>query len=241
MIVSYAEDRRARRAIGCAVLLSLWAVPVFAGAQQTRSSASAVTVAIQKKLPAPTADVARELNEFVQAWAAVQAYSATVTVFERKGTQVQNVVFDYRFRKPTNVTVHVVSGTNAGVTLTWNGGPTVVGRRGSGIAALFKRTLSLHDPLATTIRGSSIDQLSFGAILAHARGIGTLATAPSEEIDGNATEAMSLTSADPAANAGLTREILALSPITHLPVRVLGFNGPTLVRQIDFSKVVLTQ
>ena len=30
---------------------------------------------------------------------------------------------------------------------------------------MFKRTLSLHDPLVTTLRGSSIDQLSFGAIL----------------------------------------------------------------------------
>lgn len=45
----------------------------------------------------------------------------------------------------------------------------MVTRRGSGLAALFKKTLSLHDPLATTTRGSSIDQLSFGAILAHAQ------------------------------------------------------------------------
>ncbi len=210
----------------CTALLLFCAAPILAGARQT---------------PASTVNVSHELDGFVQAWAAVKAYSAIVTVYERKDTQVQNVVFDYRFRKPTNVTVHVVSGTNAGVTLTWNGGPTVVGRRGSGIAALFKRTLSLHDPLATTIRGSSIDQLSFGAILAHAQGVGALATAPSEEIDGTAMDALSLTSSDPTANAGLTREVLALSPITHLPVRVLGFAGRTLVRRIDFSKVVLTQ
>ena len=45
--------------------------------------------------------------------------------------------------------------------LTWDGGAMVVAWRGSGLAAMFKRTLSLHDPLVTTLRGSSIDQLRF--------------------------------------------------------------------------------
>jgi hypothetical protein len=66
-------------------------------------------------------------------------------------------------------------------------------------------TALLHDPLVTTLRGSSIDQLSFGAI----------------------------------PDAGLTREVVELSAQTHLPLRVLGYEGSTLVRRIDFSNVKL--
>jgi outer membrane lipoprotein-sorting protein len=178
------------------------------------------------------------LGQFAAAWADVAAYSATVTIFERKDTQVQNVVFSYSFHQPSDVSVHVDAGPNAGVTMAWNGGNTVVAHRGSGFMALLKKTFALHDPQATTIRGSSVDELSFGAILAHARQEpGKLAVTPQADAG---VEAVTLLSADPAANAGLTREIVELSTITHLPVEVLGYDGSTLVRQIDFSNVTLT-
>jgi hypothetical protein len=119
-------------------------------------------------------------------------------------------------------------------------GATVVARRGTGLAALFKKTFSIHDPVVATIRGPSIDQLSFGAILAQAQqGGGTLSEAGSDVIDGVATDAVALVPADPAADAGLTREVVELSVVTHLPVCVLGFDETTLVREIDFSKVAV--
>ena len=40
-------------------------------------------------------------------------------------------------------------------------------------------------------------------------------------------------------SAGLTREVVELSALTHLPLRVLGYEGSTLVRRIDFSNVKL--
>jgi outer membrane lipoprotein-sorting protein len=191
---------------------------------------------------APAASAQAALGQFAAAWARVTAYTATVTVFERKDTQVQNVVLEYTFRKPSSVTVHVDAGPNAGVTTVWGGGTTVVAHRGSGLAALFKKTFSLHDPQVTTIRGSSIDQLSFGAILAHAQQeAGTLTQISEPDIGGAAVDAVTLMLADPKANAGLTREVIELSRSTHLPVQVLAFDGTTLVRQIDFSKVVLEQ
>jgi hypothetical protein len=57
----------------------------------------------------------------------------------RKGAQTQRVVFDYTFHKPTNVTVHVAAGPNAGATMVWKGGDTVSAHRGSGFAALLKK------------------------------------------------------------------------------------------------------
>jgi hypothetical protein len=225
---------RALQALAATAVACFWTIPLPASAQQI--PIPPVTV------PAPTLVIppgpAAQLDAFARSWAAMAAYSATVTVYERKNEQVQNVVFNYDFRKPTAVTVRVVSGKDAGVTLAWNGAATVIARRGKGLIGLFKRTLSLHDPLATTIRGSSIDQLSFGAILAHAQGeAGKLSEAPGEVVDGAATDAVTLISRAPAANAGLTREVVELSPLTHLPMRVLGYAGDTLVRKVEFSNV----
>ena len=204
-----------------ALLLALGTSGVPASAEQTSASAT------------------QEVAAFARAWAGITEYSARITIFDQEGTQTQNVVFDYTFRKPSNVTMHVVAGPNAGVTLTWDGGATVVARR-SGLAAMFKRTLSLHDPLVTTLRGSSIDQLSFGAILLHGeQQTGGLSEAPGDTIDGVGVNAVTLIPAASTDDTGLTREVVELSSVTHLPVRVLGYEGSALVRRVDFSSVKL--
>jgi outer membrane lipoprotein-sorting protein len=225
---------------GCAVFALVACFPALVSGQPA-SSPSATSIPITAPSIAPSGESAQSvLGEFATAWAHLTSYTATVTVFERKEAQVQNVVLEYTFHKPSSVTTHVDAGPNAGVTMVWDGGPTVVAHRGSGLAALFKRTFPLHDPQATTIRGSSIDQLSFGAILAHAQQeAGKLTQATQADIGGAGIVAVTLMSADPAANAGLTREIVALSTSTHLPVQVLGYDGAALVRRIDFSKVLV--
>lgn len=208
----------------CAVL-TLCLFPARVSAQPTADA------------PIPKRDM---LDEFARAWAPLKGYTATVTVAERKGAQAQNIVLEYRFLKPASVSVHIDAGPNAGVTMVWDGGANIVAHRGSGFAALFKKTMSLHDPQTTTIRGSSIDQLSFGAILAHAQQqAGIMTQAPLGDVGDMGTEAVTLVSADPSTDAGLTREVVELSTSTHLPVRVLGYDGATLVRQIDFSNVKL--
>jgi hypothetical protein len=182
----------------------------------------------------------RELDAFAHVWAGVSGYGATVRIFVQKDAQTQNVAFDYSFDKPSNVKVHVTAGPNAGVTLDWNGGPTVVARRGSGLSALFSKTLSLHDPAVTTLNGSSIDELSFGAILAHVqRQPGSVSEAPAQPIDGVAVNAITLIPSTSTEDAGLTREVLELSAATHLPMRLLGYEGLTLVRKIDLSNIQL--
>jgi outer membrane lipoprotein-sorting protein len=184
--------------------------------------------------------VAPALDAFRGAWAGVKAYSATITVFEQKGIEVQNVVFKFTFRKPSTITVDVVGGTNNGATLLWTGGSTVTARKG-GLIGIFKRTLSLHDPQIVTIRGSSIDQLSFFDILAHAQQTaGSISQTPGLRINGFATDAVTLVPATPASDAGYTREQIEISRATHFPLRVLGYVGATLVRKIDFVDVKLS-
>jgi outer membrane lipoprotein-sorting protein len=177
---------------------------------------------------------------FERTWSNVSSYSATVAVFERDGAQVQNSVLDYTFRKPASATVHFIAGKNAGVTVVWNGGNTVVAHRGSGIFGLFTKTFTLHDPEVTTVRGSSIDQLSFPAMLAHLQATpGTVSQAPGIPILGVATETVTLVAASPIADTGLTSESIEFALPTGLPLRILGYEGATLVRQIDFSNIKL--
>lgn len=171
---------------------------------------------------------------FEQTWARVTAYSATIAIFEREGAQVQSSVLDYTFRRPSSVTVHFLVGRNAGVTVVWTGGDTVVGHRGNGIIALFKQTFALHDPKVTSIRGSSIDQLSFAAFVAHSHdtpGIVSEGTGPT--ILDIPTVAVTLVATSAVRNTGLTREIIDISVPTSLPLRALGYEGDTLVRQVE--------
>jgi outer membrane lipoprotein-sorting protein len=213
------DDSAARRRLGVA-LLSL-AIILVPSAIQGRAF--------------PPAWVA-----FANAWAGIKGYSATITVYERKGGVIQNMFLDYTFRKPSSATMSVIRGPNAGVTLVWNGGSTVVAHKGSGLTAMFKRTFPLHDPQVTTIRGSSIDQLSFSAILAHAlQTAGPISQSPGPTISGVVTDAVTLIPAKPANDTGLTREVVEISRTTHFPVVVLGYAGQTLVRTVDFSNVKL--
>jgi outer membrane lipoprotein-sorting protein len=177
---------------------------------------------------------------FALAWTGMSGYSATVTVFEQKGATTQQEAFNYTFSKPSTATMHVLTGPNAGVTLVWNGGTTVVAHRGSGFEAMFKKTFPLHAPKVTTIRGSSLDQLSFGAILEHAADTaGVLASSDGPTIGGVETDEVTLVPANAIIDTGLTLEVIDLSKVTHLPVRLLGYEGTTLVRRVDVSDVVV--
>jgi len=187
------------------------------------------------------AEAPTPLSGFAQAWSALGAYRTTVSAFERKGAEQVDVRMDYTFQKPSTIKIHLITGPNAGANLSWGGGDTVTGWRG-GLLSFFKKTFSLHDSYVCTARGVSIDQLSFGAILDHAEHEpGKLAIASDEQIDGVTADVVTLTPADPTHDGGLTREVVELSPTTHLPVRVLGYEGSTLVRKVDFSKVTLTE
>jgi hypothetical protein len=178
---------------------------------------------------------------FALAWVGITGYSATVTVSEQLGAKTQQEVLDYTFLKPSSATMHIITGPNAGATVVWSGGTTVVAHRGSGLSAMFKKTFPLHDPQVTTIRGSSLDQLSFGAILVHgADTAGVIAEVDGPTIDGVPTDEVTLVPTNAVIDTGLTLEVVDLSKVTHLPVRLLGYEGATLVRTIVFSNVVVS-
>ena len=178
---------------------------------------------------------------FDKAWSRVKTYNATIAVFERQGMQTQSTTLDFSFAQPSKIEVRVLAGANKGARLEWGGGDTVLVRRGSGLLSLMKKTVSLHDSLVTTIRGSAITQLGFGQILEHTRQPGVLTQTHGDVIEGVATEKVTLIPTHPLADGRLTREVIELSTTTHLPTRVLGFEGTTLVRTIDFRNIRIGQ
>lgn len=191
----------------------------------------------------PTDSVARipALTAFGATWATIASYTATITVFEQLGTRTDRAVFAYTFHKPAPVTLRVDAGPNVGATVVWNGGSSVTVSKGRGLLALLKKTVPLHDPLVTTLRGDSVDQVSFGSILAHGESIvGSLRESVGPQIRGVATSIVTLLPATPATDGGLTREVLYISNSTNLPVQILGYEGATLVRNIAFTDVKLT-
>jgi len=220
-------------------LLSVIAAPLALIGASSPGAAPAANSATATSLPTVPTTAPPVLESFARAWDGVTAYRATVTVFAAKGGDVQNLSFTYDFHKPSSFTVHVIDGPNAGVTLTWDGGPTVQASRGRGLfAALLKRTIPLHDPLVTTIRGASMDQLSYGAILAHTEQTpGALTQSQGEPIAGIPTQMLSLVPNDPVSDAGLSREVIDVSTLTQLPIRIEGYEGGRLVRRIDFTDV----
>ncbi|HTW86223.1 MAG TPA: hypothetical protein VMD91_19280 [Candidatus Sulfotelmatobacter sp.] len=177
---------------------------------------------------------------FSQAWAQSGAFSARITAYERRGTRAETIVVDYNYQSPAHATVRVVQGPNRGAILVWDGGATLQAHLGGGLLYGLSKSIPLHDPSVESPRGSSLDELSYASILRHGDTTpGTSSEQAGETIGGVSTDAVSLTPADPAADGGLTREVVEIATTTHLPLRIRGYEGTTLVRQIDFANVAL--
>lgn len=195
---------------------------IFAVTTAAFAAAATSAAFAQTQPPALTAAAA--------AYAKIAGYKTTAHVYQVKGTQTQNSVYDYTFTKPTSISMNIVSGANSGANVTWNGGTSV--RAGKG---MFTKTVELTDPLVSSLRGMTIVQLSFGSILAHAAETAGSLTASTTTLGGATVNLVNLDVANPQGDNGLTREVLYLSQSSNLPVRVDGFVGSTLVQTVTFE------
>lgn len=183
---------------------------------------------------------AATLSDFADAWKVVNDYSCSIVVHETLGSQVQDRRYDFWFKKPTLAKIEIVSGPGRGSGSVWHGGDTVLGHQG-GLLRGIKMTVSLHDSRAVSLRGDTMDTASFGNILSafQSNMRGTLTESAGETIDGKPTDMLSMKIADPAQEKGVTRDVLYLSKITHLPVRRVRYAGDAIVKQEDFVNVKL--
>jgi hypothetical protein len=110
-----------------------------------------------------------------------------------------------------------------------------VGHQG-GFISFVKKTVSINDPKATSLRGDKIDVASFDWVMRHYLAMpGTLTQAAGPD----ATTIVTLAVTDPAANRAVSKDELYLSDATHLPVKRQQFVGSTLVKSETYKDTKL--
>lgn len=196
-----------------------------------RTLATLLLLAVAATASAPAQTQPPALAAAAAAYAKIAGYKTTAHVYQVKGTQTQNSVYDYTYTKPTSISMYIVSGPNNGATVTWSGGTSV--RAGKG---MFTKSVDLTDALVTSLRGMTIVQLSFGSILQHASETAGSLSSGTTTLGGATVNLVNLDVANPQGDNGLTREVLYLSQTTNLPVRVDGFIGATLVQTVSFEQ-----
>jgi hypothetical protein len=183
--------------------------------------------------------VSPSLSEFASAWSKIDAYSVTVDVHETAGNNVQDRTYAFAFQKPSNATIVITKGSGRGGKVVWTGGDSVVGSP-PGFLSRMKVHLGIADARVTSLRGDTVAMASFAWILDHfQQTAGVKTEAPGAPVDGSATTEISLAVADPAADAGLTQEVLVISNATELPVSGRSYIGADLVKDVHFSGVTV--
>jgi len=160
-------------------------------------------------------------------WDQINSYQCTVTVHETQGARTQDRVYLVRFEKPTQTRVDIIGGDGRGSVAIWNGGDTVRGHEG-GLFSMIKLNVDMHDRLATDIRGTAIDQASFGALITHLKSFDpSLVTATT---DGSKT--ILVAQVDPSAPEGdVTKEVYILGP-DWLPMEHFLYDEDKIVRHV---------
>jgi outer membrane lipoprotein-sorting protein len=172
------------------------------------------------------------LARFGAAWAGVRAYRCRITEHQVLGDETQDRVYQMAFQKPHDTRLRIVEGPGRGGVLVWRGGPQARGHRG-GWLRFITRAVGIHDPRATSLRGTTVAQADFGSVLDHVGGLDTSSLA-AETRHGNVV--VDAVVADPALDGGVTREMLVLGS-SGLPVEYRQLQGNQVVRDVSYGDV----
>lgn len=189
--------------------------------------AAVLALSSSAALATPAGDAA--LAAFSNAWDGVHSYTCSITAHEVRGSDVQDRVYNAVFERPNNVRMDIVGGAGKGGAAIWNGGDTVYGHQG-GFLSFIRLHLNIHDPKAVSLRGTTIAQASFGALLQRFKDLKT------SSLDAKSYPGLTILTADvmdPASNDGVTREILILGA-DHLPTTYTQFEGTKLVNHVSY-------
>lgn len=174
------------------------------------------------------------MGQYAAAWEKVTTYTCTITSREISGSKVQDRVYAMFFQKPHNTRLNVTGGDGRGSAAVWDGGDTVTGHQGGWLSAI-KLNLNIHAHLATSLRGTTIADANWGAILDHLTGLKSTAT--TAENDGTNTT-VTVPVADPNTDGGVTKEVLILGK-DGLPVEYDQYQDIQEVKHVVYSDVKL--
>jgi len=172
------------------------------------------------------------LAKFAATWDKVNSYTCKLTAHEVLGSRVQDRTYDLTFRKPYDTKMNITGGDGKGGAAVWHGGDTLRGHQG-GFISFIKLNLNIHDGRATSIRGTTIAQANFGAILDHVKSLKGTVTVVSDN-----GSAIDFSVPDPSADQSVTKERVVLAP-DGLPSEYDEWEGDTLVRHVVYTDVVI--
>ena len=158
------------------------------------------------------------LARFQSAWDALKTYKTTVNAREVLKGNVQDRVYILWFQKPTDIRLDVTAGDKRGSVAVYHGGDRVMGHLG-GILSLIKLNLDIHDKRATSIRGTTIAQASFGSQLEHMKTMKWKSTDVS--VDGDKWT-FTAVAADASTNSDILKEVMTLGA-NGLPIELLQY------------------
>ena len=171
------------------------------------------------------------ITAFEDVFSKVNDYTVTVHAHEVSGSQSQDRVYQFMYKKPHLVKTLIVSGPGAGGGGVWKGGDTVSGHQG-GILSFIHLNVGIHDGRATSLRGYTIpDGLLQNQVGKYKSIKGTLSERNGPIIGGQQTTLVELKVAPGAGEPGETRAVIYFSKSTHLPVAQMRYDGDKLVSQ----------
>jgi outer membrane lipoprotein-sorting protein len=179
------------------------------------------------------------LEDFQKAFAGINDYQEEFVTHETTddGKNVEDRVYRFRWRRPTDAQIQVLQGRDKGGAATWHGGDTVSGHHGGFLSGIHL-TKSIHDRDATSLRGDILISDAYDVIIKHFEETpGTLSEAPGPAIDSQATTAVTLVVADPKANANVSKDVVYLSNLSHLPLGRDQYVGQLLVKTEKFKDI----
>jgi outer membrane lipoprotein-sorting protein len=188
-----------------------------------------LTVALSTARPLRAENTVPAITAFDEMFAAVKDYTCELHVHEAKGTATQDRVYQYQFMKPHFVKTLIIDGDGKGSGAVWVGGDQVSGHQG-GILSGIHLKVSVNDPRAVSLRGVTIpDGLLQRIVDDYTTVPGKLTQLNGGKINGVETDRVELKPDDPAANFGITDQILYLSKETRWPVRQILYAGSQIV------------
>ncbi len=179
-------------------------------------------------LATPAGDAA--LARYAAAWNAVQTYTVTMVAHEVKGTDVQDRTYQVYYSKPNIMRVDIVDGAGKGSQVLWQGGDTVDGHQG-GFLRFFHLHLKLTNPLAVSMRGKTVADVPFGAVLDMIKKMNTSSLDATSQEN---TTVITAIAADPTTDDGVSRDVVFLSS-NGLPIEYDQYEGDVDVNKIVYS------
>lgn len=196
--------------------------------------ATPIAVLLFASAASATTSGEQALTKYAAAWEKVNSYTCTIVAREVSGTRVQDRTYAMKFRRPFDTRMDVTGGDDRGGAGVWRGGDTVKGHQG-GFFSFVKLNLNIHDPKAVSVRGTTIADANFGALLQHIKGLkGATIDATAE---GSLTK-INVAVADPTADENVTKELMVLGA-NNLPVEYDQWEGDNEVKRVTYSDLTL--